>query len=301
MLRYLLPFALIACAPEYGSLTSLSDATAEGETLEAGAEVEDGVLGIAAAGACEVGLAGVPWETVEPNVHLVVDISGSMQGQRWNELLTFTETLATTEMPARLGLSLFPADGFCGAAEPQVVAGEVDGPSAIADALHFSRPAGATPMGAALAALVGRPELQSSDREQRVVLLTDGVESCNGDPAEAIDALVHQDEPVSLRIVGLGTFSHTEERLQELADLAAPTTADTELLTASTADELEALLADLSASCRFAVEESVSEVMVDGHSVSDFAYDEALGQVILGEEACEAYQQSSCHDLTLLP
>jgi hypothetical protein len=297
MFRYLLPLTLLACAPEYQGLTSMT----EGEGVVS--SVTDSLAPASAEGLeqCGPSLAGLPWEVVEPNVHLLVDVSGSMQGRRWDELVSFTETLTDRAMPARLGLSLFPADGYCGADEPQVVAGEVDGPAAIADAVHFSRPGGATPMAAALDALVGRPELQAADREQRVVLLTDGVESCDGDPAEAIDALVHQDEPVSLRVVGLGTFPHTDVELQALADLAAPTTADTTLLTAASARELEALLDELSASCRFAVDAPVSQVSVDGRLVEDFAYDEGLGQVILGEEACEAYYESPCGSLTLLP
>ena len=151
MFRYLLPLTLLACAPEYQGLTSLVEGSEAGEVSVVDGS-EEGVFSTAheAPGECGASLSGVPWEVVEPNVHLLVDISGSMQGTRWDELIGFTETLATRDLPARLGLSLFPADGFCGAAAPQVVVGELDGPSAIADAVHFSRPAGATPMGACL-------------------------------------------------------------------------------------------------------------------------------------------------------
>ncbi|TNE85003.1 MAG: VWA domain-containing protein [Deltaproteobacteria bacterium] len=297
MLRFALPFALVACAPEYGAMTStVSDsAPAVSDSLPSGESAE--LPQVDTLEACAQPESGVPFTPVEVNVHILLDISSSMTGERWDELLGFGRQLKHEDPSARIGLSMFPVDGYCGAGEPVVVAGEYDDSLAVSDAVYFTRPAGATPMGAAIDALVGRPELQTADRDHAVLLITDGVESCDGDPADAIRALVSQEQAVSLRIMGIGTFAHTEAALQELADLAAPTTSNTDLLTAATGDEVRALFDEMSTSCRFEVDEPVSEVELDGASVGDFSYDPVLGQVQLSPASCEAYRESPCKSL----
>ncbi|MCO4746445.1 MAG: VWA domain-containing protein [Proteobacteria bacterium] len=244
---------------------------------------------------------------VEPNVMVLLDMSGSMEGERWGHVRQAFDAGSLDASP-RVGLSLFPTDGFCGVGEPVVEVAAEDAATAIEDALWFSEPTGATPMGAALNQLVGRPELQDSTRDNIVVLLTDGTESCDGHVDEAIRALVGQQVPVQLRIVGVGTFEHVDAHLQSLVELTRITTPNARLMKADEPGDLIEAFGAAQRTCRLTVNEPFDGVRVGAvdaqvcrseHCDSGYDYDEGTGELRLIGETCAAYLDDPCGTVQL--
>ncbi|HVP59673.1 MAG TPA: adventurous gliding motility lipoprotein CglB [Myxococcaceae bacterium] len=126
---------------------------------------------------------------------------------RWSELTKALDNyIAQYPLIGRYGLSLFPepeSNGGCGPTSKQTsslptspadddatLQGAADATRAALDAVKSSNPpgptgtGGGTPTAASLAFLVSVPQLVSDNtREQIVILFTDGLPNCTGDPA----------------------------------------------------------------------------------------------------------------------
>ncbi|MEZ4468755.1 MAG: VWA domain-containing protein [bacterium] len=130
----------------------------------------------------------------EPNVLIVLDRSGSMlEGRKWEQATeAITQVVRTFEHVIRFGLMVFPWQGPCFVERSQAVRvppAPLNGP-AVRRALPGLRPErdGATPLGTALDEASGYLIGQSLDgRRGFIVILTDGMETCDGNPVRAAE------------------------------------------------------------------------------------------------------------------
>jgi len=119
-------------------------------------------------------------DEVRPRVLIVLDRSGSMEGERWTAAVEAIDsvTLALEER-LRLGLSFFPPPGAAECAPGGIaVEPRVSNHSAISRALGRTLPVGGTPTSFTLdhlATMLGGP-----DSRDFVLLVTDGAPNCNG-------------------------------------------------------------------------------------------------------------------------
>jgi hypothetical protein len=147
---------------------------------------------------------------VQANVMIALDKSGSMNEQsggapKWQSAVkAIRELTSKHEAKIRFGLVLFPGPGgddICIPAPVAVSVGDAKA-AAISQVLDANSPSGKTPIGAVLNACVGVPELNDAARANYVMLVTDGVETCNGD-GEAVTRSLFA-KSVKTYVVGFG-------------------------------------------------------------------------------------------------
>lgn len=149
-----------------------------------------------------------------PNVMIVVDRSGSMydtpdgaaEGKSKYEVArdTIQTVLASYGGSIRFGICLFPWGFECEKGLILVMAGDNTAEKIIlAMDRPDSQPNGATPIGDTLNALAKEPLLHETGRRNFVLFITDGGETCDGDPVGATKAL--HDSGVGVFVVGFGS------------------------------------------------------------------------------------------------
>jgi hypothetical protein len=161
---------------------------------------------------------------VPPNVFLLVDRSGSMSddfggaanGTKWDAAQTALNALLTGSAgKASWGLSLFPPNpsaDTCGKAAIDVPLTMGD-ESTILTKINgltnnmLSNPRGSTPTADALKTVRDSANLAASDRNNYVVLVTDGIPACNNpaDVGPVIDDLYNRAPAVKTFVVGIGS------------------------------------------------------------------------------------------------
>ena len=161
--------------------------------------------------------------SVPPNVYLVVDRSGSMSdpfdsnqsGTKWDAAQTALGTLLTNSAgKAQWGLSLFPPNpqhDTCGKATIDVPL-QLGTEAAILSRINsltndlIAHPRGSTPTADALATVRDAANLAASDRGNFVVLVTDGLPSCNNasDVTAVIDQMYARSPSVRTFVIGVG-------------------------------------------------------------------------------------------------
>lgn len=132
---------------------------------------------------------------LKPNLMLLVDKSGSMNeqvgnsGTRMDHLRSaMTTFLNSSGTVARMGMAAYPIDAEC--SPPTSVSIELNSSNDdeqslqqtagnIRDAINSLVPSGGTPTGLSLRMLGNYPPLQNPDRDDFVLLLTDGLPNCN--------------------------------------------------------------------------------------------------------------------------
>lgn len=170
-------------------------------SVGAGADGGSGTDGGSGAGGGAGTDAGVS-PSLRPNLMILLDKSGSMvetippSGQtRMQALQAAMKTfLEAPDAVARMGLTLFPADGVCGASTSVAVAlppatASDDAPAKAAQLakaaeilsrINSTTPGGGTPTNLSLQFLGTQQDLQQNDgRPDFVLLLTDGLPNCN--------------------------------------------------------------------------------------------------------------------------
>lgn len=150
---------------------------------------------------------------VPPNMHVLLDRSSSMSDEilvegesrtLWSiAVSTVKQTTSRLEDQLRFGLQLFPISRRCAPGPVLVEVGERTA-SAISAALPSSDPTDpfGTPLAAALTSAGSLPALQDSTRSNFVLLITDGEETCSGNPSEAAAALLRKG--IRTYVVGFG-------------------------------------------------------------------------------------------------
>ncbi len=264
---------------------------------------------------CPATESAIGYSMLGPNVMLAVDRSTSMDGHKWGAVQGLTPYLPMVGERANLGLSVFPGRGrdACSLNDSALVPMSSGASAAedVSDALLTTDTDGSTPMAAILKSLIGDPALQCPNRDNIVVLLTDGEESCGGDPEHQAEALTNHHIPVELYVIGFGTTWQHNQSLQAIAHAGSAHTGPDNFYTASTVDDLLARLAAVTGTCRVQLDTGVDAenliVSLDGHDLSlctdarcseGFTYDAEHSVVQLEGQDCLALQDGTCHDLS---
>ncbi len=145
---------------------------------------------------------------VQANFLIVLDRSGSMEEKlpsgpsKWSLATAAMKSVtASNETSIRFGLSMFPGAGKCseGAnAVPVIDRAAMQ----VAQALPVTATGSGTPIGAALLLASLRTELTDPTRANFVMLVTDGMENCGGDPVSAVKAMAARG--IKTYVVGFG-------------------------------------------------------------------------------------------------
>ncbi len=283
-------------------------------------------------------VGGIAYERPRPNVMLLVDRSGSMAEpgacseatcpSKWEQLRALGDYLADIKTQARLGLSFFPSseDGSgCSVASGVVVplsdAPDVD--QSILGSVALTSPGGGTPIAAALDELEQNGGLDDPDRDNIVVLLTDGMPNCacEGDmeceraaAITAVGGLVERDVPVRLHVVGFGgSATAASDTLTAMAVAAGTALPGPTYYQADTVEGLVQRLYQIAAGvapCRFTLDTAppsdsllvwLDDALVapctTGGCDSGYTYDEAAGVVELHGTSCAAIRDGQCHNV----
>lgn len=158
---------------------------------------------------------------------LVFDGSGSMWGQidGVNKIVTARETLARVRptFPASMELGLMAYGhnrrGDCNDIEMLVQTGPVTTTAApISDAVNTLNPRGKTPLSEAVRRAAR--ELRYTEERATIILITDGLETCEADPCALANELESFAIDFTTHVIGFGL---TEEEGQQVACLAENT------------------------------------------------------------------------------
>ncbi|MGJ8603358.1 MAG: vWA domain-containing protein [Marivita sp.] len=194
-------------------------------------------------------LASVASAQTHPNTVLVMDGSGSMWGQVDGvaKITIAQEVVGTllSDFPTEQGLGLtiygHRERGECTDIET-VVAPAPGTASQIADAVNSIKPLGKTPMTDAV--IAAAQALRYTEEKATVILVSDGVETCNPDPCAAARLLEEAGIDFTAHVIGFDVGSDAEAlaQMQCIADETGG-----QFLTADTADQLTAALTQVAA------------------------------------------------------
>lgn len=157
---------------------------------------------------------------VPANFLIVLDQSGSMEeklqsgASKWSVASVSLRAITSqNEKVMRFGLSMFPIGAKCSQGENFVPVGDSTA-AAISAALPMTATGNGTPIGAALRLASERPDIQDPARANFVLLVTDGMENCGGNPVNEVKALFGKS--VKTYVVGFGS-DVDPKRLSEMA------------------------------------------------------------------------------------
>jgi hypothetical protein len=173
--------------------------------------------------ACGAQTFPITTSVVAPNVYLLVDRSGSMSdgfggtstGTKWDAAQTAINGLLNANTgKAQWGLSLFPPNpsvdtcGKAGIDVPLMTGDEASVLSHINGLTNamIANPRGSTPTADALATVRDSANLVATDRNNYVLLITDGIPECNNasDVTTTIGQLYNRTPSVKTFVVGIG-------------------------------------------------------------------------------------------------
>ena len=146
-----------------------------------------------------------------PNVHIVLDRSGSMTssmagaGTRWaaaTQTINKLVGLADPVRAAKIGLAMFPNAGCDSLLS---VRPDYSTKAAITSAMAAVMPSGSTPSGTAIRDAAALTELKDVTRKQYIILLTDGGPGCGGEP-DTVTGTVNQITLARTASPSIGTY-----------------------------------------------------------------------------------------------
>lgn len=144
-----------------------------------------------------------------PDILVALDRSGSMASlsggsSKWSQATGAVSALVSTFAgEVRFGLTLFSSSsGSCYAGAVDVPVGD-NTTSAIATSLGSTAPTGGTPIASTLQAALTYLQGVDPKKTKLVLLVTDGGESCGGDPVAAVKALLAAQ--IKTYVVGFGS------------------------------------------------------------------------------------------------
>ncbi|WP_026370955.1 vWA domain-containing protein [Kallotenue papyrolyticum] len=166
-----------------------------------------------------------PFVNTPANIEIIVDASGSMLAQvpgtdkqRWQIAQEALSTLVTSGAISDRSFTVVRTygrnrGGDCSDLEVLQPLSRFSA-AALLDVIGTIRPAvgGMTPLGASLRAAAA--DLQAAEGSTAVILVTDGLESCNGDPVAEAAAFVAGNEQRAVHVIGFAL-----ERPEESANL----------------------------------------------------------------------------------
>ena len=144
-----------------------------------------------------------------PDILVALDRSGSMASlagtsSKWSQATSAVNALVSTfDGEVRFGLMLFSSSsGSCQAGAVDVPVGD-NAFGAIATSLSATAPTGGTPIASTLQAALTYLKGADPKKTKYVLLVTDGGESCSGDPLAAVKALLAAQ--IKTYVVGFGS------------------------------------------------------------------------------------------------
>ena len=141
----------------------------------------------------------------KPNMLIVQDKSGSMDGTKWTQARAAIQyVLDNYGTLLRFGLNLFPSNSNCNYGTVVVNVGD-NTATAIMAALPTDQywPSGNTPIGATLSMLNQYAPLKDTNRRNFVMLITDGSETCEGNGVVAAGDLYNNG--IRTYVIGFGS------------------------------------------------------------------------------------------------
>ncbi|MCI0636063.1 MAG: VWA domain-containing protein, partial [Actinobacteria bacterium] len=181
-----------------------------------------------------------------PNLLILLDRSGSMDEaidgrSKWEIAVeAITSTIGAWDTSIRFGLALF---SDCDNCEPGSIFVDCASDSAdqVIATLGGEPRCPTTPIGASLNAMLGQATIQDDTRQNAILLVTDGQDTCDGDPSAEAAALLAQTISVPTYVVGFGSGVDAGE-LQATAQAGGTT----DYYQADSADGLESALSAIS-------------------------------------------------------
>ncbi|MEM7566999.1 MAG: VWA domain-containing protein, partial [Pseudomonadota bacterium] len=173
-----------------------------------------------------------------PDLLFILDGSGSMWGQIDGVAKITTAKQALTALAAdlagttNLGLMAYGhrREGDCGDTQVLLSTGQYE-PRVIADMVEGVSPRGKTPIAASL--LAAPQAFTAGDRTSEILLISDGLETCGGDPCAAAASLRAQGVQTRVHVVGFDLTAEEQAALSCIAEEGGGL-----YLTADTAEEL---------------------------------------------------------------
>jgi len=277
---------------------------------------------------------GICYNPVKANVILLVDRSGSMAepadcGQascpsKWEQLLGLSAYLPEAKELANLGLAVFPSPEYngCEVAGGLLVplSGHPNVDDHIMTAIAQVRPGGKTPVASALDELRLSGAINDPDRDNTIVILTDGKPNCAcaaGDDAcerdaavAAIQRLENGNPPVDIDVIGFGASAlEAQETLTAMAQAAG----DDRYYQSDTIEDLISTMYGISVGkipCTFDLDEWPEPdkliVWMDNVQVppcstdpceSGYTYDPSEGVVEFHGATCNALRDGESHNV----
>lgn len=194
------------------------------------------------------GTSAVDFVSTEQNTLLILDSSGSMAepiggGQTKMEAARDSLERYATATPdfINLGFMVYGHEGSneeadraesCEGVEVLEQPGEVDYET-FPDTLQSFEPTGWTPIAGSLQK-AGEAFSGQEEATNRVILVSDGLETCGGDPVAAAQQLADSDVQVTIDVVGFDVPEAEEEQLRRIAEVSGGNYA-----TADSAEELQ--------------------------------------------------------------
>ncbi len=191
---------------------------------------------------------------VAPNLLILLDRSGSMDEEiggvsKWQIAVdSITATIGAYGAAIRFGLALFSncaIDGSCDAGTVEIACAPDTTPAIIATLAAAPR-CSSTPIATSLNAMIGEPSIQDAARQNAILLITDGQDSCGGDPSPEAAALLAQAISVQTFVVGFGGAVDGPELAETATAGGTALAADPVYYQADNAGDLDAALSDIS-------------------------------------------------------
>jgi Mg-chelatase subunit ChlD len=207
---------------------------------------------------CGLGLGSSAEAAKCPNVHIVLDRSGSMTasapgpgGTRWSVAKdAIQKVLDKYDGKFPIGLSIFPNSGC----DSQLVTEPAyKSKSSIIAAINAQGPNGSTPSAVAIMNARALKTLKDPDRKQFIIFITDGAPGCSGAdtcPGTVSEVLAANMQKPSINtfVVGFGNGLSASDKqcMGQLADAGGkPAMSADRFYKADSADELNKALADI--------------------------------------------------------
>ena len=167
-------------------------------------------------------IGSAAWAADVPEVMFILDGSGSMWGaagsQRKIEAAKEVMAKVVPELPPeiKVGLTVYGhrRKGDCGDVEVMIPSGSDDRDGLLAKVKDIS-PKGKTPMAASIKMVAD--SLKTKEVETTVVLVSDGIETCDADPCGVVKSLKESGIKFVLHVVGFGVDEKGKEQLTCMA------------------------------------------------------------------------------------
>lgn len=184
-------------------------------------------------------------ESSGANILFILDASGSMRAKVENkEKIAIAKEVLTNlikELPegVKVGLEVYGhrSKGDCNDIQVMVPVGQGDKETLIKQ-IQSMQPKGETPIAKSLE--IAREQLKEAEQETTVVLVSDGKESCKGDPCALIKTLREQGIKVTVHVVGFGVTSEEKQQLTCIAEAGGG-----KYFTAQNANQLKGALTEV--------------------------------------------------------